>query len=112
MKLKYAFNLGRVFTLSLAELFAVFENMGLNFRLVELYREVLIIETEQELEVHKLQKRLGGTIKIMKVLDSLGRKKFLGPSAVFKNYFDAKMLKEQFLPSGATGKIQNIKRPR
>ena len=93
MKLKYAFNLGRVFTLSLAELFAVFENMGLNFRLVDLYREVLIIETETELDVKKLQRRLGGTIKIMKVLDSLGRKKIAGPSWVFKDYFDAKVLK-------------------
>ena len=105
MKLKYAFNLGRVFTLSLAELFAVFENMALSFRLVDLYREVLIIEVEEKLDVVKLQKTLGGTIKIMQVLDSLGRKKFLSPSLVLKDYFDAKMLKEQFL-SNYTGKIQ------
>ena len=97
MKFKYAFNLGRVFTLSLAELFAVFENMGLNFRLVDLYREVLIIETEHELDVVRLQKRLGGTIKIMQVIDSLGRKKTFGPSLVFKNYFDIKIIKEKFL---------------
>ncbi|MBI4050613.1 MAG: hypothetical protein HY396_01410 [Candidatus Doudnabacteria bacterium] len=105
MKFKYAFNLGRVFTLSLAELFAVFENMGLNFRLVDLYREVLIIEMEEELEVPKLQKHLGGTIKIFKVLDSLGRKKLLGPSAIFKDYFDAKLLNQNFL-AAHTGKIQ------
>ena len=105
MKFKYAFNLGRVFTLSLAELFAVFENMRLSFRLVDLYREVLIIETEQRLDAAKLQRILGGTIKIMQVLDSLGRKKFLSPSLVFKDYFDAKQLKEQFL-TGYSGKIQ------
>ena len=105
MKPKYAFNLGRVFTLSLAELFSVFENMGLAFRLVDLYREVLIIETESELNLQKLQKRVGGTIRIMRVLDSLGRKKMFGPSAVFKDYFDAKLLKEKFLPS-QTGKVQ------
>ena len=105
MKFKYAFNLGRVFTLSLAELFAVFENMGLNFRLVDLYREVFIIETDSPLDVQKLQKRVGGTVKIMEVLDSLGRKKNLGPSLVFKDYFDAKMLQEKFL-SSRTGKIQ------
>lgn len=105
MKVKYAFNLGRVFTLSLAELFAVFENMALNFRLVDLYREILIIETDNELEVTKLQKRLGGTIKIMQVLDSLGRKKIDGPSYVFQNYFDAGLLKEKFL-SHSHGKIQ------
>src|SRR3989338_1571478 len=105
MKPKYAFNLGRVFTLSLAELFSVFENMGLAFRLVDLYREVLIIETESELDLQKLQKRVGGTIRIMRVLDSMGRKKMFGPSAVFKDYFDAKLLKEKFLPS-QTGKVQ------
>jgi len=105
MKLKYAFNLGRVFTLSLAELFSVFESMGLDFRLVDLYREVLIIETETPLDAAKLQKRLGGTIKIMEVLDSLGRKKDFGPSWVFKDYFDAKNLKEKFL-GNRTGKIQ------
>jgi tRNA G10 N-methylase Trm11 len=105
MKVKYAFNLGRVFTLSLAELFGVFENMGLSFRLVDLYREVLVIETEEVLPVEKLQKRLGGTIKIMEVLDSLGRKKMDGPSWVFKDYFDVPLLKEKFL-GNATGKIQ------
>ncbi len=105
MELKYAFNLGRVFTLSLAELFAVFENMGLSFRLVDLYREVLIIETEQPIEAAKLQKTLGGTIKIMQVLESLGRKKGLSPSLVFKSYFDANLLKEQYL-TNYSGKIQ------
>lgn len=105
MKVKYAFNLGRVFTLSLAELFAVFENMGLNFRLVDLYREILIVETETPLAAPKLQKQLGGTIKIMAVLDSLGRKQQFGPAAVFKEYFDAKLLKENFLAQ-ASGKIQ------
>lgn len=105
MKFKYAFNLGRVFTLSLAELFAVFENMGLSFRLVDLYREILIIETEDRLDLPKLQKRLGGTIKTMEVLDSLGRKKQFGPSLVFKDYFDSKLLKEKFLATTA-GKIQ------
>lgn len=105
MKSKYAFNLGRVFTLSLAELFSVFESMALEFRLVDLYREVLIIEVEEALNVQKLQRRLGGIIKIMQILDSLGRKKIQGPSSVFKDYFDAKILKEKFL-GGSSGKIQ------
>ncbi|MDP3741595.1 MAG: DNA methyltransferase [bacterium] len=105
MKSKIAFHLGRVFTLSLAELFSVFKVMKLNFRIVDLYREVLIIETEASLDVQKLQKRLGGTIKIMKVVDSLGRKKFLGPSGVFKDYFDSKVLKEKFLVPHS-GKVQ------
>lgn len=102
MKVKYAFNLGRVFTLSLAEIFAVFEQLEISFRLIDLYREILIIETEIELEVEKLQRRLGGTIKIMQVLDSLGRKKDFGPSLVFRDYFDAKLLKERFLAPRAS----------
>jgi len=105
MKLKYAFNLGRVFTLSLAELFAVFENIGISFRLVDLYREVLIIETEGALEVQKLQKRLGGTIKIMSVLDSVPRKKIQGPYHVFKDYFDIKILRDKILAT-TSGKLQ------
>lgn len=105
-KFKYAFNLGRVFALSLAELFAVFETMGLDFRVVDLYREILIIETETELEVAGLQRRLGGTIKIMGILDSLGRKKQAGPAEVFKDYFDARLLKEKFLTGGRNGKTQ------
>ena len=105
MKLKYAFNLGRVFTLSLAELFSVFESMKLNFRLVDLYREVLIIEVNEPLPAASLQKRLGGTIKIIQIIDSLGRKKLAGPAAVFKEYFDAKTLKEQYL-SVKSGKLQ------
>ncbi len=79
--------------------------MGLSFRLVDFYREVLIIEVEQSLDIPKLQRRLGGTIKIMAVLDALGRKKQFGPSAVFKDYFDAKLLKEKIL-GNLTGKIQ------
>ncbi len=105
MKLKYAFNLGRVFTLSLAELFAVFENMEISFRLVDLYREVLIIETEEALEVAKLQKRLGGTIKIMSVIDALPRKKIQGPYHVFHDYFDIKILRDKILAT-TSGKLQ------
>ncbi len=73
---------------------------------MDLYREVLIIETENPLEAAKLQKRLGGTIKIMQVLDSLGRKQQFGPSTVFKDYFDTKILKEKILGPRDAGKIQ------
>jgi tRNA G10 N-methylase Trm11 len=79
--------------------------MKLNFRIVELYREVLIVETENPLNWSGLQRRLGGTIKIMQVVDSLSRKKFDTPSLVFKDYFDSKLLKEKFL-ARSSGKIQ------
>lgn len=106
MKVKYGFHLGRVFTLSLAELFAVFEDMKLNFRLVEFYREVLVIEIDgQILDAPALQKQLGGTIKIMQIENAVGRKKFLSPSRLLQNYFDAKLLKEKFL-NHTSGKLQ------
>ena len=105
MKSKYAFHLGRVFTLSLAELFSVFEIMKLNFRIVDLYREVLVIETESPLNVTGLQRRLGGTVKIMQIMDSAGRKKTEGPAQVFRDYFDSKLIREKYLAK-TTGKIQ------
>ena len=105
MKTKYAFNLGRVYTLSLAEIFAVFEKLKLSFSLIDLYKEILIIETEDELDTKALQKTLGGTVKIMIILDELGRKKDAGPSRVFEDYFDAKVLREKFFPGYSSGKI-------
>ena len=105
MKKRYAFNLGRVYTLSLAELFAVFEREKLAFSLVELYREVLVIETERELDCVLLQKQLGGTVKIMEVLDELSRKKDIGPSGVFRDYFDIKLLRGKFFNPEIAGKI-------
>lgn len=105
MKTKYAFNLGRVYTLSLAEIFAVFEKLKLSFNLIDLYKEILIIETEEELDARALQKTLGGTVKIMIILEEMGRKKDAGPTRVFQDYFDIKVLREKIFQGYQNGKI-------
>ena len=70
--MKYAFILGRVYTLSVAELVAVLEKpdaslnlSGEPIKILEASEEVLVIETEKPLYVDNLQKKLGGVIKIM-----------------------------------------------
>lgn len=106
MKTKYAFHLGRVFTLSLAELFAIFENMGVSFRLLDFYREVVVIETDEPIDTQNLQKQTGGVVKIIELLDGFGRKKIASASFVLKDYFHTSTLKEKFLPHSFSGKLQ------
>ena len=64
-KFDVVFHLGRVYTLSLAELFAVFEQKSVPFKIKELYTEVLIIETPAALDFESLQRRLGGVVQII-----------------------------------------------
>ena len=74
--MRYAFVLGRVYTLSVAELVAVLEKPDLTLNLdgspvkiLEASEEILIIETVNPLPAEKLQKKLGGVIKILEVVD-------------------------------------------
>lgn len=104
--MKVAFHLGRVFTLSFAELLSVFEQKNVKYKIVEFHAEVLIIETEQSLDYRSLQKRLGGVIKIMEIVDALpraGRSDSLAMEV--KNYFHPNILKSHFLKH-LTGKLQ------
>jgi tRNA G10 N-methylase Trm11 len=79
--------------------------MGLKFRIVEFYREVLIVEFENTFDPSKLQRQLGGTIKIIEILEIFGRKKLSSPSQVLRDYFDVEILKDKFL-SSCSGKFQ------
>ena len=101
-----AFHLGRVYTLSLAELFAVFEQKSVPFKIKELYTEVLIIETPAALDFESLQRRLGGVVKIIEIVDTLPRKKatdFL--SFTLKDYLHPNIIRSHFIkPQG--GKLQ------
>ncbi|MEK9180673.1 MAG: DNA methyltransferase [Patescibacteria group bacterium] len=101
-----AFHLGRVFTLSLAELLAVFEQKGVAYQIKQFYTEVVIIETHQHLDAESLQKRLGGVVKIMEIVDVLPRRRatdFL--SFTVKDYFHPNILKSHFLKQ-THGKVQ------
>jgi len=101
-----AFHLGRVYTLSLAEILAVFARKQIPYTIKALYTEVLLLQTDVDIDLPSLQKRLGGTIKIIEILDEVPRKKktdFVSYSV--KNYFTSNLLKEKFLKA-YSGKLQ------
>lgn len=105
MTRKYAFVLGRVYTLSLAELFFYFQNHGWSLKIVDVSLEVLIIETDQDLDFRKLQKELGGVVKILKIVDEVPKKDTDYINFALQNYFKPSKLKKDFL-GAAKGKIQ------
>ena len=102
--MRYAFVLGRVYTLSVAELFAILEQpnaaLGLSgepIKLLESSPEAVIIETVNPLPVDKLQKRLGGVIKILEVVDIVKKRPGDSINFALKHYFKPSVLKKQFL---------------
>lgn len=64
--LKYAFILGRNPILSVSEIFSLEQVFKLDFKIIDLTSEILIVETEK-LEIEKWQSRLGGVIKIAEI---------------------------------------------
>jgi tRNA G10 N-methylase Trm11 len=92
----YAFVLGRVYTLSLAELLEVLKNTGVVFTIVVCSPEVLVIQTETALNAEKLQAKLGGVIKIIRIFDTFQKKGKEYPSQVLENYFSFKKIKSQY----------------
>src|SRR3989338_5542659 len=101
--MRYAFILGRVFTLSVAELLAILDKpdaaSGLidnPVKVLDASKEVLIIETEKPLLVLPLQKKLGGVVKILRVVDVLEKRKQDSVNFAVKNYFKPSLLKKEF----------------
>ncbi len=103
--MQYAFVLGRVYTLSLAELFNVLARMNVPIKVLDISPEVLIIETEVALDAEKLQRSLGGVIKILKIVDTIAKKDTDSINFVLQNYFSPSKLKTDFLKD-YKGKIQ------
>src|SRR3989344_4049632 len=101
-----AFHLGRVYTLSFAEDLAVLTRHKVPYTIKEFYTEMLVIETSAELDLTSLQKRLGGVIKIIEILDAIPRKKKTDfVSFTVRPYFTLAFLHEKFLAS-YSGKVQ------
>jgi tRNA G10 N-methylase Trm11 len=94
--MQYAFVLGRVYTLSLAELLQVLAGLGITYRVMACSPEVVVIETDQPLNAVQLQARLGGVIKIIRLFDTFQKKGKEFPSQVLANYFTFKRIKEYF----------------
>lgn len=92
----YAFVLGRVYTLSLAELLAILQNQEVPYRLAACSAEVAVIETEHQLDCAKLQARLGGVIKIIRLFDTFQKKGKEYPSQALANYFTFKRINDYF----------------
>lgn len=110
--MRYAFVLGRVYTLSVAELVAVLEKAdpalrlsGQPLKILEASEEILIIESDDHLDVEKLQKKLGGIIKILQVVDVLKKREQDSINFALKHYFKPSILKKQFFKE-YKGKIQ------
>src|SRR5690348_891152 len=92
----YAFVLGRVYTLSLAELLQVLTDMNVGYRVVALSPEIAVLELEHAIKPETLQPRLGGIIKIIRLFDTFQKKGKEYPSAPLGNYFTFKKIKEYF----------------
>src|SRR6185295_10498897 len=101
--MRYAFILGRVYTLSVAELAAVLEksDASLNLsgepvKILEASEEVVIIETAKPLNIDKLQRKLGGVVKILEVVDVIKKRESESINFALKHYFKPGVLKKHF----------------
>lgn len=110
--MQYAFILGRVYTLSIAELAAILEKpdaslnlTGEPIKIIEASEEILIIETSKPLNTEKLQKQLGGIIKILQIIDFIKKRPQDSLNFALKHYFRPSTLKKYFLKN-YKGKIQ------
>lgn len=100
----YAFILGRVYTLSLAEILSVLEAQQITYKILACSPEVLVLETDKSLSTADLQSKLGGVIKIIRLFDTFQKKGKEIPSQVLGAYFNFKRIKEYF--HDYTGKKQ------
>lgn len=103
--MQYAFVLGRVFTLSLAELFSYFQVRGIEISIIDCSPEVLIVEVPDQLDVQKIQKDLGGVVKILKIIDTKTKRETDSINFALQHYFKPSKLKTDFLKN-YKGKIQ------
>jgi tRNA G10 N-methylase Trm11 len=110
--MQYAFVLGRVYTLSVAELIAILEKpdpslnlTGEPVKILDASEEILIIETSNPIQVEKLQRRLGGCIKILQVIDTIHKREQDSINFSLKHYFKPSTLKKHFLKD-YKGKVQ------
>lgn len=94
--MQYAFILGRVYTLSLAELIKVLRRNGIDFTILVASIEVAIIETSTQLDFEKLQKELGGVIKIVKIIDFIKKREKDSINFALQNYFKPSRLKKDY----------------
>ncbi|HEX3095545.1 MAG TPA: hypothetical protein VHQ20_00310 [Patescibacteria group bacterium] len=103
--MQYAFVLGRVYTLSLAELFSYFQIRNIEISIIDCSPEVLIVEVADQLDVQKIQKELGGVVKILRIIDVKTKREDDSINFSLQHYFKPSKLKTDFLKN-YKGKIQ------
>ncbi len=103
--MQYAFVLGRVYTLALAELFSYFQSHGIEINIVDCSPEVLIVEVPEQLDLQKIQKELGGVVKILRIIDVKTKRENDSINFALQHYFKPSKLKTDFLKN-YKGKIQ------
>lgn len=103
--MQYAFILGRVYTLSLAELLEALKNLKVAYKILACSPEVVVIETDKAIDAQALQPRLGGIIKIIRLFDTFKKKGKEYPSQVLESYFTFKRIKSEYFTE-YTGKRQ------
>src|SRR5690349_16897253 len=94
--MQYAFILGRVYTLSLAEIIKVLQRNAVEFRTVAVSLEVAIIETKTQIDFEKIQRELGGIVKIIRVIDVLKKRERDSINFALQNYFKPSRLKKDY----------------
>src|SRR4051812_37789956 len=103
--MQYAFVLGRVYTLALAELFSYFKTHDIEVSIIDASPEVLIVEVPGQLDAQKIQKELGGIIKILRIVDVMPKRENDSINFALQHYFKPSKLKTDFLKN-YKGKIQ------
>lgn len=94
-----------MYTLSIAELVATLPALGITWGLVAASPEALIIETSSPLDTERIQKRLGGIIKIVRIVDVVKKREQDSINFTLQNYFKPSKIKAEYLKNGS-GKIQ------
>ncbi len=94
--MQYAFILGRVYTLSIAEIIVVLKKYEFTFKILGISPEALVIETETQLDFEKIQRELGGTVKIVKIIDVVKKRAQDSINFALQNYFKPSKLKKDY----------------
>lgn len=74
---QYFFILGSNHSLSKVEIIAIFNKDKIDFKIISPSSEILILETNNEINPQHIINKLGGTIKVGKILDSIPYEQFL-----------------------------------
>jgi len=94
--MQYAFILGRVYTLSIAELLKVLKRHNVDYTIVTASWEVLVIEATAQIDHEKLQRELGGVVKIAKIIDIVKKRERDSINFALQNYFKPSKLKKDY----------------